>query len=363
MIPTPHGGEGLRGLIGSVLPADPHGEREAEVRARLDSLTKPPGSMGRLEELALRLAVAQRRGRPRADRKAVLIFAADHGICAEGVSAYRSEATAQLCLAYAAGQGVINALARRAGAEVRVVDVGVDHDFAGTPGLLHRKVARGTRNFAREPAMTPAEAERAILAGSEAVAELGEIDLLAVGEVGIGNTTAAAAVAALLTGVPVARLTGRGSGIGDETLQRKGRLIDAVVERQGNRVDPLEVLATAGGLELAALTGAILAAAARHVPVILDGFATGVSALLAVRLAPLTRDYLIAAHRSAEPGHAVVLDRLGIAPLLEWDLRLGEGSGAALVLPLADAACALLRDVATFAESGVVPALDERGIR
>ena len=351
----------LRALLAAVRPADPHGRLEGEVRARLDALTKPQGSMGRLEELALRVARAQGRVRPAADRKAVLIFAGDHGVCEEGVSAYHPEVTAQLCYAYAAGGGVVNALARQAGAEVVVVDVGVAHDFAGAPGIRHRKLARGSRNLARQPALTADEVERAMLAGAEAVAELADVDVLAVGEVGIGNTTVAAALAALLTGAPARALVGRGTGVGDRTLARKAALVDAVVRRSGGILGPLDAVAQAGGFEFAALAGAMLAAAARRVPVVLDGFATGVAALLAVRLCPDAADFLVAAHRSAEQGHATVLAELGLRPLLEWDLRLGEASGAALVFPLVDSACVLLRDVATFAEAGVEPSRDPRG--
>ena len=354
----------LQELLDAVRPADPDGQRASRVQKRLDSLTKPQGSMGRLEELALRLAMAQRTDRPRADRSAVLIFAGDHGVCDEAVSAYGREVTAQLCYAYAAGGGVITALARHAGASVHVVDVGVDHEFGALTGLQGHKVARGTRNLAREPAMTRDEAERALLVGADVVHSLGEMDVLALGEVGIGNTTAAAALASLLTGAPASAVVGRGTGVGDETLRRKVAAVEAATRRfaaQDPR-DPLVALVEGGGLELAALAGATLAAASRGIPVLLDGYATGVAALLAVRFARATRDYLIASHRSAERGHTLVLQALELQPLLEWDLRLGEASGAALALPLCGAACVLLRDVATFAEAGVAPTLDPRAI-
>lgn len=350
-------------LARDVRPADPDGSLTRRVQARLDSLAKPRGSLGRLESLALRLAVAQGNERPRSRRKTVLVFAGDHGICEEGVSAFPAEVTAQLCYAYAAGGGVVNALARGNGAEVVAVDVGVDHDFEGTPGIRHRKVRRRTGNFARGPAMAREEVERAMLAGAESVRELEELDILAVGEAGIGNTTVSAALATLLTGADPAEMVGRGTGVGEETLRRKTDLVRRAVEQVEPGADPVALLQSVGGFEFAALAGAVLAAAARRVPVVLDGFATGAAALLALRIAPAAAGYLIASHRSAERGHARVLSALGLEPLLEWDLRLGEGSGAALALPLVDAACTLLTGVATFEEAGVEPRFDERGVR
>jgi nicotinate-nucleotide--dimethylbenzimidazole phosphoribosyltransferase len=354
----------VEALIGLVPAVDPDGERAARVGERLDALTKPRGSLGRVEELAVQLARVQGTDHPSADRRRVLVFAGDHGVCAEGVSAYRAEVTARLCYNFVAGGGPINALARRIGAEVRVVDVGVDHDFGGATGIAHRKVRRGTRNLAAEPAMTRAEAERALLAGAAAVLEAPPCDVLALGEVGIGNTTAASALLALLLGVPAAETVGAGTGVGSETLQRKTDAAERALARcAGRDLGPLDALAEAGGLEIAALAGAVLAAASRGIPVVLDGFITGVAALVAVRLAPAARDALVAAHRSAERGHALALEALGLRPLLELDLRLGEASGAALALPLTDAACALLRDVRTFREAGIDEPLDERGIR
>lgn len=351
----------LESLIAGVEAADPDGARAYRVRARLDALTKPPGSLGRLEALALKLAVAQRRDTPSAARKRILVFAADHGVCAEGVSAYFPEVTAQLCHAYCAGGGVVNVLARRAGAETVVVDVGVDADLSHLAGIRHAKVGRGTRNVLREDAMTAAEALHAIRAGAAAVQQTGAADVIAMGEVGIGNTTVAAALASVLTGAPAERTVGRGTGVGDEALARKRGIVEAAAARCGDG-DPLEALRTVGGHEFGALAGAMLAAAAQGSAVLLDGYATAVAALLAARLAPSLADYLVASHRSAEWGHALVLDRLGLEPLIEWDLRLGEGSGAALVLPLLESACALLAEVATFAEAGVEPSLDPRGI-
>jgi nicotinate-nucleotide--dimethylbenzimidazole phosphoribosyltransferase len=346
-------------LAARVVPAD---EAPDGVRERLDALTKPRGSLGRVEELAVRLAAIQGRPFPVADRRAVLVFAGDHGVCEEGVSAYRPGVTARLCYNMVAGGGVVNALARRVGAEVRVVDVGVDHDFEAATGVVHAKVARGTRSLARADAMTRDQAEQALLAGADAVALLGAVDVLALGEVGIGNTTAASALFALLTGAAADDAVGRGTGVGDATLARKADAVRRAVERAPAGQDALGKLAAAGGFEIAALAGAVLGAAARRIPVVLDGFITGVAALVAVELAPAARGYLVASHRSAERAHAAVLDRLALRPLLELELRLGEGSGAVLALPLLEAACALLRDVRTFREAGIEEPVDPRGL-
>ena len=348
-------------LAASVTAVDIAGPLAARVRARLDELTKPRGSMGRIEELAVRLAAIQERDFPAAGRRAVLVFAGDHGVCEEGVSAYRPGVTARLCYNMVAGGGVVNALARRMGAEVRVVDVGVDHDFGAATGVVHAKVARGTRSLARHDAMTREQAEQAILAGMDAVHVLGPTDVIALGEVGIGNTTSAAALFALLTGASADEAVGRGTGVGDATMARKADAVRRAIERTGT-TDAIGKLAAAGGYEIAALAGTILAAAARRIPVVLDGFITGVAALVAVELAPAARGHLIASHRSAERADAAVLDALGLAPLLDLDLRLGEGTGAVLALPLAEAACALLRDVRTFREAGIEEPVDPRGL-
>jgi nicotinate-nucleotide--dimethylbenzimidazole phosphoribosyltransferase len=344
-------------------PGGDAGETERRVRARLDALTKPRGSMGAVEEVAVRLAAIQGTEHPTAARRHVLVFAGDHGVCAEGISAYRAEVTARLCYNFVAGGGVVNALARHAGATLTVVDVGVDHDFEAASGIVHRKVRRGTRNLAAGDAMTRAEAEAAIVAGAEAAAALPPCDVLALGEVGIGNSTAAAALLALLAGGDADALVGAGTGVGSATLRRKAEVVRGVAARcRGREMDAVDRLAAAGGYEIAAMAGAVLAAAARGIPVVLDGFIAGVAALVAAEMAPASRGVLLASHRSAERGHAVVLERLGLTPLLQLDLRLGEASGAVLALPLLDAACALLRDVRTFREAGIDEPVDERGL-
>jgi nicotinate-nucleotide--dimethylbenzimidazole phosphoribosyltransferase len=344
-------------------PAD--GPAKAVASAHLDRLTKPPGSLGGLETIAIRLAGIRGRLVTDIERPVVIVFAADHGVAARGVSAYPPEVTAQMVANFVAGGAAINVLARAAGAGLVVVDIGVA-DAAGDHGrvagsasgarLVRARVAPGTRDLSVGPAMTRDEALAAIGAGREAVlSQIGEgADLVAVGEMGIGNTTSASAIVAALTGVRVAEVTGRGTGVDDPALERKVALIEAALAMHRlDPGDPIGVLATVGGLEIAGLVGAILGAAAARIPVVLDGFITGAAALVAAGLAQNLSDRLIAAHRSVEPGHAIVLDRLGLAPILELDLRLGEGSGAALAIPIIRAAARICGEMATFAQAAV----------
>jgi nicotinate-nucleotide--dimethylbenzimidazole phosphoribosyltransferase len=322
---------------------------------RLDALTKPPGSLGRLEELALRLAVLAG-GEPRVERPVVFTFAADHGVAAEGVSAYPQTVTAQMVENFLRGGAAVNVLARQAGARLVVADFGVATPPPSSDALVSVPVARGTRNMAEEPAMTRAQAVQALEAGA-ALAEAAldaEADLLGTGEMGIGNSTAAAALVAALTGAGPERVTGRGTGVDDATWRRKVETVRrALAVTRPDPRDGLDALAKVGGFEIAGLVGVILAGAARRVPVVLDGFIAGAAALVATALAPEARHALFAAHRSAEPGHALVLERLGLAPYLDLGLRLGEGTGAALFVPLARAACRLYTEMATFKSAGV----------
>jgi nicotinate-nucleotide--dimethylbenzimidazole phosphoribosyltransferase len=325
-----------------------------EARRRIDALTKPAGSLGRLEELAVRLAVV-RGGAPRVEAPAVLVFAADHGVVAEGVSAYPQVVTAQMLENFLRGGAAINVLARQAGARVVVADLGVAYPVSGE-GLVRRAIRPGTGNIVRGPAMTREEAERAVEAGAAiAEAAIGDgADLLVTGEMGIGNTTAASAVTAAITGQPAAAVTGRGTGVDDAAFARKL----AVVERAlaVNRPDPrdgVDVLASVGGLEIAGLAGVVLAGAARRVPVALDGFIATAAALAAVALAPAAREALFASHLSQEPGHAHALTHLGLRPYLDLELRLGEGTGGALFVHLARAAARLYAEMATFKSAGV----------
>jgi nicotinate-nucleotide--dimethylbenzimidazole phosphoribosyltransferase len=328
----------------------------AGLASRFERLPTPPGALGRLEELALRLARIQGRPRPMLARPWIVVMAADHGVAqAAGVSAYRPEATALMVYRFLSGCGVVNALAREAGAGLVVADLGVDQDFTGADALVHAKVARGTRDMRREAAMTEAELAAALAAGRAIVEGLGRCDVLVPGELGIGNTTASAALLAGLLGLPAEAVAGAGSGVGPQGLSRKRAAIAQALALHGEAAagDPDEALRRLGGLELAGLVGAIEAAAEAHVPVLLDGFIVGVAALLAEARRPGVRDVMIAASLSPEPAHVHVLERLGLVPLLDWGLRLGEGSAAALALPLLRAACRVTHEVATYEEANV----------
>lgn len=339
----------------SVIPAPDQAAMTA-ARARQDTLTKPPGSLGRLEELSIQLAGVTGQPQPRVERKAVIVMAGDHGVTAESVSAYPAAVTPQMVLNFVRGGGAINVLARQAGARVVVVDVGVAADLDPQPGLALRKVAPGTQNLALGPAMTYEQTVRAIEVGLDIVeAEVAKgLDLIATGDMGIGNTTPSAAMVAALTGRPVAQVTGRGTGLDDAGLARKVAVIErALIVNRPDPRDPFDVLMKVGGLEIAGLVGVILGAAARRLPVVVDGFISGAAALVAVELAPAVKPFLIAAHRSVELGHRVVLEHLGLRPLLDLDLRLGEGTGAVLALHLVEAAARILNEMATFAEAEV----------
>ncbi|ALA58257.1 nicotinate-nucleotide--dimethylbenzimidazole phosphoribosyltransferase [Nitrospira moscoviensis] len=323
---------------------------------RLDRLTKPQGSLGRLEELAAQYSMITGELKPAAPRGAVFTFAADHGVAMEGVSAYPREVTRQMVLNFLRGGAGVNVLARHAGAEVRVVDIGVAYDFEVAPGLIHKKIMPGTNNFLLGPAMSREQAERAVLVGAELATEAveGGIGLIGTGDMGIGNTTASSAITAVMTGRPVADVTGRGTGIDEAAHARKVAVIEqALARHRPNRMDAMDVLSKVGGLEIAGLAGLMLGAAAARVPVVLDGFIAGAAALIAVALQPRCREYLIASHRSVERGHQALLDHLHLTPLLDLDLRLGEGTGACLGMSLVVAAVKIMTEMATFGEAGV----------
>jgi nicotinate-nucleotide--dimethylbenzimidazole phosphoribosyltransferase len=343
----------LESIVAAIRAPDP--ACVARVQARLDAKTKPRGSLGRLEELACWLAAVRRRDDPSAPRAAVVVMAGDHGVVAEGVSAYPSEVTAQMLANFAAGGAAINVLARLAGAEVLVVDVG-SRAPAPIPGVLDRRVARGTANLRREPAMTVAQATAAIEVGLDVVEHLAArgVDGVALGDMGIGNTTAASCLAAAYTDTPAERVTGRGCGLDGPGQARKARVVaEACARHLADGPDALAILARLGGLELAGLAGVVLGAAARGWPVVVDGFPTTAAAVAAARLAPAAALYCVAAHRSVEPGHEALLAALDARPLLDLGLRLGEGTGAALALPLLTAATRILADMATFEGAGV----------
>jgi nicotinate-nucleotide--dimethylbenzimidazole phosphoribosyltransferase len=341
----------LAGLLQRITMPDPGPALAAQ--ARLDRLTKPPGSLGRLEELAARIVVITGQACPRIERPIVFTLAGDHGVVAEGVSAYPQAVTAQMVENFCRGGAAVNVLARRVGAEVVVADLGVASGLPDHPALVRRRVAPGTRNMAAGPAMTRDEALQAIQVGAELVDEHTP-DLVATGEMGIGNSTAASALTAALTGADAAAVTGRGTGVDDRTWTRKVDVIRrALLVNRPDPQDPVDALARVGGLEIAGLVGVILAGAARRVPVVLDGFIATAAALVAVRLRAETREYLLAAHRSAEAGHGRLLETLGLAPFLDLGMRLGEGTGAALGIGLVQAALACYREMATFQEAGV----------
>ena len=326
---------------------------QAAARARQARLTKPAGALGRLETLSIQLAGMTGRLDWLPRRRAVLICAGDHGIAAQGVSAYPQAVTQQMVLNFLAGGAAVNVLARQMGACVTVVDAGVIGDFADHPDLIRGKIAPGTADFSAGPAMTAAQADAALALGKAAVArELAHgLDLLAVGEMGIGNTTSASAIIAAVTGRPVAEVTGRGTGVDDAALRHKVALIEAALARHAPAT--VDTLAKIGGFEIGAMAGAMLAAAAQRVPVVLDGLISTAAALVAAQIAPDVRHYLIAGHRSVEPGHRAALAWLGLEPLLDLDLRLGEGTGALLAIPLIEAAMRTLQEMATFEAAGV----------
>jgi nicotinate-nucleotide--dimethylbenzimidazole phosphoribosyltransferase len=335
-------------------PAISAAHRDA-ARARQDQLTKPTGALGRLETLAIELAGLQQTDRPRAGSVPIIVFAGDHGIAAQGVSAYPQEVTIAMLANFAGGGAAISVLARELGVGLEVVDAGTLAE-ALMPGIVTDKPRRGSRDFSKEAALSPADLAFAFDCGARAVtrAVAGQPDLLILGEMGIGNTTSATAIAAALLKRSAETLTGLGTGLDRAGRARKADIVDAALARHGlATASPEQVLCAVGGLEIAAISGAIISAAQRRIPVLIDGFIASVAALAAFRLNPSCRPYLVFSHRSAEQGHRLVLDALDARPLLDLDLRLGEGSGAALALPILRLACALHNGMATFAEAAV----------
>lgn len=321
----------------------------------LDTLTKPPGSLGELEALTVTLARITGQDFPQVTPPAMLVFAADHGVAVEGVSAFPQEVTEQMVANFVSGGAAINVLARRLKARLEVVDIGVASD-APLTGVVNERIRPGTGNMLREDAMTRAQAEATLEVGARAAqrAIAAGCRCLIVGEMGIGNTTASSAVLAALSGAPLVDLVGPGTGLNSQRIVHKRQIIErALAARSPDPQDPLDVLAKVGGLEIGAMAGACLAAAALRVPVLVDGFIASVAALLGCRLEPALRPYLVFGHRSREPGHSHALAALDAQPLLSLDLCLGEGTGAALAFPVLDAACAILAEMATFADAGI----------
>ncbi len=341
--------------INQIQPLD--GAAMKAARERQSQLTKPAGSLGRLEELSIQLAGIQRQPLPSIKDKAVIVMAGDHGVVVEGVSAYPQEVTPQMVLNFLSGDAAINVLARHVGARVVVVDMGVANDIPSADAkLIRRRVGSGTMNLAQGPAMRREQAEESIQSGIEVAAlEISKgADILATGDMGIGNTTASAAIACVLMGQSPENIAGRGTGVDDDGLKRKFAVIARALEvNQPNAKDALDVLAKVGGFEIGGLAGVMLAAAANRKPVVVDGFISTAAAMIAVSLAPAARDYMIAAHVSQERGHRLMLEWLGLKPLLDLSLRLGEGTGAALAFHLIEASTRILREMATFDEAGV----------
>jgi nicotinate-nucleotide--dimethylbenzimidazole phosphoribosyltransferase len=344
----------LNTVLNSIKPLD--GKVMEAARQRQDMLTKPHGSLGRLEELSVQIAGIKAELFPSLERKAIITMAADHGVVAEGVTLYPQEVTRQMVLNFLNGGAGINVLAGHIGARIIVVDMGVIGGFLPTSVLICKMIDFGTRNMAQGPAMTRQQAIAAVESGIDLVeAEVSRgLDILATGDMGIGNTTASSAIFAALSGYPVSRITGRGTGIDDKQLAHKISVIEkALALNKPDPRDALDVLAKVGGFEIAGLAGVILAGAAKRIPVVIDGFISGAAALIATALSPGTKDYMIAAHLSAESGHGLLLEYLGLKPLLNLNMRLGEGTGAALGISLAEAAVKILTQMATFGEAGV----------
>lgn len=327
-----------------------------KTQSRLDNLTKPRGSLGRLEELAKAIVGITGKENPELKNKVIFTLAADHGVCEEGVSAFPKEVTAQMVYNFLRGGAGINVLARYAGARVVVADIGVAEDLKTDSGLIVKKINYGTKNMAKGPAMERPEALKAINTGIEIFENefKNGIDIIGTGEMGIGNTTAASAITAVFTKKPVEEITGRGTGLDDSGLEHKIKVIKkALAINNPDANDPIDVLSKVGGFEIGGLAGVILAAASRRVPVLVDGFISGAAALLAYQIEPKVKGYIFASHVSVEIGHRIIWDYLGLVPLLDLNLRLGEGTGAALAMGLADASVKILTQMATFESAHV----------
>ena len=344
----------LSKVVEMIKPLDKRAMAEAQARQNL--LTKPQGSLGRLEELSVQLAGIQGRAIPQIRHKAIITMAGDHGVVAEGIGNWPQEVTAQMVYNFLSGGAGINVIARQVGARIMVVDMGVATELEPNPRLLSRKIAPGTQNIARGQAMTREQAVTAVETGMEIVtAEVARgLDIVGTGDMGIGNTTASSAIGAVMMRKPVAEVTGRGTGITDEQLKHKIEVIErALAVNKPDPKQPLEVLAKVGGFEVGGLVGVMLGAAAHRIPVVIDGFISGAAALIATALSPKLKDFLIAGHVSDETGHRLVLGHLGLKPLLDLGMRLGEGTGAALGIFLAETSARVLAEMATFTEAGV----------
>ncbi len=350
----------LEKTVRQIRPLDQ--EAMTAAQERLDQLTKPPGSLGVLETIARQVAGITGQARPPYPlSKCSILMAADHGVVAEGVSAFPPSVTPQMVRNFSGGGAAMNVLARHADSRLVLVDIGVAADLPDQPGLLRRKVAYGTANMARGPAMTRDQALASVSVGLDVVSQAigAGAQIIGLGEMGIGNTTASSALVAAFTGCSPARAVGRGTGIDDHRLAHKVAVVEKALQvNRPQAGEPLDTLARVGGLEIAGLVGVVLGAAAARVPVVTDGFISTAAALTAVRMAPAARDYILGSHLSEEPGHSVTLEAMGIQPVLHMRMRLGEGTGAALVMPIVDAALKILHEMATFEEARVDGALE-----
>jgi len=344
----------LQDILASIKPVD--NSLRVRVQAHLDDLTKPQGSLGRLEEVAMKYAVATGTDRPVLKKKKVFCFAADHGVAAEGVSAFPAEVTPQMVYTMLGGGAAINVLSRHAGAELDVVDMGVNHDFSDHPSLRRQKIRHGSSNIAQGPAMRMDEATQAVMTGVNLALEAREqgYDLLATGEMGIANTTPATALFAVLLDLPVESVTGRGTGIDDATLDHKIAVINRAIENNRATLStPLDVLASLGGFEIAGICGLVLGAASVGMPVVVDGFISSAGAVAAMKLSCKVSDYLFFSHLSNEQGHKAIMNKLGVRPILDLDLRLGEGTGASLAMQVIEGAVKMYNEMATFSSAQV----------
>ncbi|MBS3885965.1 MAG: nicotinate-nucleotide--dimethylbenzimidazole phosphoribosyltransferase [Dethiobacter sp.] len=351
--------EKLIEILSKIKPVD----QEAGLRCKqhLDNLTKPPGSLGVLEEIAQKLATITGEIKPLLPKKTVVLMAGDHGVVAEGVSAYPQEVTPQMVMNFLSGGAAMNVLARHANAELVVVDVGVAVDLPSHPCLQIRKIAYGTNNLAKGPAMTRRQTVAALECGINVAEECiaNGTGIFGTGEMGIGNTTSSAAITAVYSGGDIAAVCGRGTGLDDGKLQNKVRVIrDAISLNDPESTDALDVLSKLGGYEIAGMAGVMLAAAAHNIPVLVDGFISGAAALIAGKLHPNANQYMLASHLSEEPGHAVTLQILGLSPFLKMNMRLGEGTGSALAMTMVDAAIKICAEMASFADAGVAKAIE-----
>jgi nicotinate-nucleotide--dimethylbenzimidazole phosphoribosyltransferase len=346
----------LEGTLSQIRPVS--GEWLAKARERLDNLTKPRGSLGMLEELAARAVAIREEERPSLKEREVFVFVGDHGVVSAGVSAYPQEVTGLMVRNFLGGGAAINVLARCAGAKVTVIDVGMKEPLDDAPGLIGRNVRRGTGNIAEGPAMTRREAEAAMDVGIEQAgrASGNRVAMIATGEMGIGNTTPSSALFSVLLGVDAVAVTGKGTGLDGEGVRRKARMIEkAVSVNKPSPADPLGALAALGGLEIAGICGLCLGGAAHRMIVVVDGFISTAGALVAMRLHPAVKDYLFFSHRSSESGHGIFFEKENVRPILDLDMRLGEGTGAALGMQVIESAVRVYNEMATFADVGITP--------